>query len=138
MESQLKTYFSQLAKWQKINGVFWTVGVVILVLCGLIFIILGGKMGPELEQEFGGSIGIRAIGILYALMGLLYYFPAKYLLSSAKKIKEWVASDDETALTEGVLNSKSFFKFTGVLAIICFGIVLLVMLIAAIGAIVAL
>ncbi|MBR5255993.1 MAG: hypothetical protein IKV62_04375 [Bacteroidales bacterium] len=118
MEPQLKTYYGQLAKWQKINGIFFVVGVVVLLLVGLAFLIFGSKMGAELEEELSGGIGLQALGIVYILMGVLYYFPAKYLLKASKKTKEWLASDDELDLTEGVLNTKSYFKFLGVLCII--------------------
>ena len=118
MEPQLKTYYDQMAKWQKINGIFFVVGVVVLLLVGLAFLIFGSKMGAELEEELSGGIGLQALGIVYILMGVLYYFPAKYLLKASKKTKEWLASDDELDLTEGVLNTKSYFKFLGVLCII--------------------
>ena len=130
----MKTYYGQMAKWQKITGIFFVVGVVFMILAGLLFLIFGSKMGAELEQELSGGIGIQALGILYVLMGALYYFPAKYLLTAAKKLKEWVASDDELALTEGVMNTKSFFKFTGIICLIglvLFAVIIVVMIIAA-------
>ena len=130
----MKTYYGQMAKWQKITGIFFVVGMVFMILAGLLFLIFGSKMGAELEQELSGGIGIQALGILYVLMGALYYFPAKYLLTAAKKLKEWVASDDELALTEGVMNTKSFFKFTGIICLIClalFAVIIVFIIIAA-------
>ena len=128
MEPQLKTYYGQLAKWQKINGIFFVVGVVFLLLFGLAFLIFGAKMGAELEEELSGGIGFQALGIVYILMSVLYYFPAKYLLKASKKTKEWLASDDELDLTEGVLNTKSYFKFLGVLCIISLCLLALVII----------
>ena len=130
----MKTYYGQMAKWQKITGIFFVVGMVFMILAGLLFLIFGSKMGAELEQELSGGIGIQALGILYVLMGALYYFPAKYLLTAAKKLKEWVASDDELALTEGVMNTKSFFKFTGIICLIglaLFAVIIVFIIIAA-------
>ena len=137
MESLLKTYSSQLAKWQKIVGVFFAVSVVLMVLFGLVCIIFAGQLGSDFEESVGGAIGIRAMGVLYFLLGLLYFFPTKYLLNSAKKIKEWVVSDDERDLTEGVMNTKSFFKFTGVLCIIGLSILAVAIIAVAVAAIAA-
>ena len=137
IETQLKTYFAQLAKWQKIVGVFFAISVALLVLIGLGIVIFGGKAGSEVTEQFGGAIGFQAVGILYVLLGLLYFFPTKYLLTSAKKIKAWVLSDDEATLTEGVMNSKSFFKFTGILCIISFALIAVAILAVIVVAIVA-
>ena len=137
IETQLKTYFAQLAKWQKIVGIFFAVSVALLILFGLGIVIFGSSFGSEITEQFGGSIGFTGAGIVYFLMGILYYFPTKYLLTSAKKIKARVASDDEAVLAEGVMNCKSFFKFTGVLCIISFAILAVALLAAAVVAIVA-
>ena len=128
LETQLKTYFAQLAKWQKIVGIFFAISVVLLVLIGLGIIIGGGSLGNEVAEQFGGSIGMKAAGFVYILMGLLYFFPTKYLLTSAQKIRAWVLSDDEATLAEGVMYCKSFFKFTGVLCIISLAIVAVALL----------
>ena len=125
MENQLKSYFTDMAKWQKVVGVFFAISVGFLFLGGLMFIILGATLGSEfaeeLSEELGsgmGAFGLIAIGVLYLLMGVLYFFPTKYLFTSSNRIKDWTITDDEAMLTEGVKNSKSFFKFTGLLCII--------------------
>ena len=138
METQLKTFFAQTAKWQKVVGIFFAISVAILVIIGLAFVLFAGALGSAFEESLGGAIGLRAVGVLYALLGLLYYFPTKYLLTSAKKIKEWVVSDDEQTLTEGVMNTKSFFKFTGVLCLVGVGIMVLALIAGIVGAILAL
>lgn len=125
MDSQLKTHFTDMAKWQKIVGIFFAISVAFMLLAGLMFIILGATMGSGFAEEFAeelgsdmGGLGLICLGILYLLLGLLYLFPTKYLLNSSKKINLWAITDDEALLTEGVKNSKSFFKFTGLLLII--------------------
>ena len=125
MDSQLKTYFTDMAKWQKIVGIFFAISVAFMLLAGLMFIILGATLGSGFAEEFAeelgsdlGGFGLICLGILYLLLGLLYLFPTKYLLNSSKKINLWAITDDEALLTEGVKNSKSFFKFTGLLLII--------------------
>lgn len=137
IESQLKRYFAEMARWQKIVGIFIAISAGLLLLIGLVFVIFGGSMGREVEEQFGGPIGIRAVGILYMLLALLYYFPTKYLLNSARKIMGWVLSDDEATLTEGVMNSKSFFKFTGMLCLIGLAILVILIVAAVIAAVVA-
>ena len=64
------------------------------------------------------SILIALLGIMYLLFAVLYYFFAVYLLRSAKAFKTWETSDDDAYLTEGLRNTKSFFRLSGILTII--------------------
>ena len=90
-----------------------------MVLLGLFFIvagILGLDMGDEALMDSRAAVII--IGVVYILCSVLYYFYARYLCRSARGIKTWNVTGDETDLTDGLRNSKNYFQFSGILAIV--------------------
>jgi amino acid transporter len=143
MDSLQKNYLAETARWQKLLGVVMMVFTVLIALIGIFFIVAGSAFGDAMEglDLFGGGMagGIAgvAIGIVYILMAVLYYFFARYLLRSAKALKAYGVSDDEADLTEGLKNNKSYFKLSGILVVISLCILALVLVIAIIGAIVS-
>ena len=143
MDSLQKNYLAETARWQKLLGVVMMVFTVLIALFGIFFIVAGSAFGDAMEglDLFGGGMagGIAgaALGIVYILMAVLYYFFARYLLRSAKALKAYGVSDDEADLTEGLKNNKSYFKLNGILVIISLCFLALVLVIGIIGAIVS-
>lgn len=141
MDSLQKNYLAETARWQKLLGVVMMVFTVLIALIGIFFIVAGSAFGDAMEglDLFGGGMagGIAgaALGIVYILMAVLYYFFARYLLRSAKALKAYGVSDDEADLTEGLKNNKSYFKLNGILVIISLCFLALVLIIGIIGAI---
>ena len=141
MDSLQKNYLAETARWQKLLGVVMMVFTVLIALIGIFFIVAGSAFGDAMEglDLFGGGMagGIAgaALGIVYILMAVLYYFFARYLLRSAKALKAYGVSDDEADLTEGLKNNKSYFKLNGILLIISLCFLALVLIIGIIGAI---
>lgn len=141
MDSVQKNYLAETARWQKLLGVVMMVFTVLIALIGIFFIVAGSAFGDAMEglDLFGGGMagGIAgaALGIVYILMAVLYYFFARYLLRSAKALKAYGVSDDEADLTEGLKNNKSYFKLNGILVIISLCFLALVLIIGIIGAI---
>ena len=131
-----KSYLLETAKWQKVLGIVMAVCTALLAACGIAFIAFGNFLNdPDLEGlgNFGGAV----VGVLYLLLALLYVFFTRYLLRSAKYLKAWCASDAEEDLTEGLKNNKSYFKFSGILAIVGIGLVVLLLICVAIAAVAA-
>ena len=119
MDNNQKYYLTETAHWQKFIGILMMVSMVFLVLLGVFFIIIGFVSDGEFLEE--GTLGILtgvSLGVIYLLCAVLYYFFAIYLLRAAKALKAWGSSDDEADLTEGLKNTKSFFKLFGILSII--------------------
>ena len=122
-----KSYILETAKWQKFLGILMAIGTVLLAAFGIAFIIFGNFLDdPDLEGL--GTLGGAVVGALYLLLAVLYFFFTRYLLRSAKYLKAWGASDAEEDLTKGLKNNKSYFKFSGILAIIGLGCAALAMI----------
>ena len=116
-----KFYLLESGRWEKIIGIYMVVCAALMALLGLFFII-GGIAGLDLfEMGGGGALGMAAgigMGLFYILIGVLYYFFARFLLRAAKAVKAWGASEDEAELTDSLRNTKYFFQVSGVLSII--------------------
>ena len=134
-----KSYLLETAKWQKVVGILMAICTALLAVLGIVFICFGSVIGASsLEgfEAFGGAAGAVA-GVIYLLCALLYFFFTLYLLRSAKNLKAWGQSDDEEALSNGLKNTKSYFKLNGILAIISFVLVGIAIICVAIAAIFA-
>jgi hypothetical protein len=73
------------------------------------------------------------MGVLYFLLGLLSFFPAKFSYGFGSKIHHYALSNSEKDLEEAFKNNRSLWKFFGILAIVYLAIIPL----ALIGGIVA-
>lgn len=141
MDSLQKNYLAETARWQKFLGVVMMIFTVLMILIGLFFIVAGSVLGDSMGDIFGddlpgGVAGILA-GVIYFLGGILYFFYARYLLRSAKALKAYSLTDDEADLTEGLKNTKSYFKLSGVLLIISLCLIALLIVAGIVAAIAA-
>lgn len=75
-------------------------------------------------------IGLMAMGVVYLLMALIYFFPALYLWQYASAIGRLLISEEAADLEEALHRQKAFWKFLGILAVIMFGLMLLGLLAA--------
>ena len=135
-----KYYLLQSGRWEKLLGVFMWVCVILMALLGVFFIV-GAAAGLDLGDEtalMSSKVGLIAMGVLYVLLAVLYYFFARYLCRSAKALKAWGSSDDDADLTDGLKYTKYFFQISGVLCIISFALIAVCLVAVIIGAIVAL
>lgn len=119
MNNIQKGFLVESARWQKLLGVVMMISSILIALLGIFFFVIGFVDGEDfMESEVLGKITGALLGIMYLLFAVLYYFFAVYLLRSAKAFKAWETSDDDASLTEGLRNTKSFFRLSGILTII--------------------
>ena len=139
MNNIQKSFLAETGRWQKLLGVVMMVCTVMIALLGVFFIVVGFVDNGEFLEEgvFGKIMGL-SLGVMYLLLAVLYYFFAIYLLRSGKAFKAYVDSDDDADLTEGLRNTKSFFRLSGILSLIGICAVGLALVGAAVAAIVAL
>ncbi len=128
MDYTQKTYLVETAKWQKIIGILMAISTAFIAVAGLLLIFAGDAL--DLDDATGfGSFGSIVAGIVYLLAAVLYFFFTYYILRSAKFLKAWGASDAEEDLTEGLKNTKSFFKLNGILSLISIALAVIVVIV---------
>lgn len=125
MDNIQKTYLAETARWQKVLGIILAICTGLMALFGIILFFVGNKIPDnELLGDFYGP----GMGTFYLLFAVLYFFYTRFLLRSAKYLKAYVANEEEADLTEGLKNNKSFFKFSGILTLVCLGFVVLALI----------
>jgi hypothetical protein len=134
MDNIQKDHLLVTAKWQKILGVLMMIGVVLMALAGIVMVVAGFVAGDEIDDNpIVGQFGAIGAGILYLVMAFLYYFFAHYLLKASKALKLWGITNDEADLTKGLKNTKSFFKFSGILSLVSIAICVIAVIVIAIA-----
>ena len=132
-----KSYLLETAKWQKVIGILMAIGTGFIALAAILFIGLGAFAPDTIASADKPAAYFIIMGIIYIPLTVLYFFMTRYMLRSAKYLKAWCASDAEEDLTEGLKNNKSYFKFSGILAIVGIGLGVLLLICVAIAAVAA-
>ena len=134
MNEQQKNYLVEMARWQNFLGILAAIGAGAIILVGLLFLVIGFFVGGEMADslpfgDMGGGIAVGILGLVYILLSLIYVFLARYQILAAKNLKRWAASDNEECLTEGIKNTKSYFKFNGIMAIVAIALYVVIIIV---------
>jgi hypothetical protein len=77
------------------------------------------------------------MGLIYLVVGVVAFFPARFTLGFGTKIRNYLLSNAEQDLEAAFQNNKSLWKFNGILAIVYLAFIpigIIGMVIAAIAA----
>ena len=128
VDAQARSFLTETAKWGKFLAILGFVFCVIIVLVGVLIATNYEEFGKVINA-YDNNNTLRemgpAIGIVYVVGAVIYFFPCLYLLRFSNQMKAAVASDDQTKLTSAFKNLKSMFRFVGVFTIIIIAIYLL-------------
>ena len=133
-------YLDSTRKWSMF---FAILGFIFLGIMLVIGIVAGSFMSAFTSKMTGmegiqGMEGTKAAGgiasvlfFIYMLVfAVIYFFPLLYLFRFSRHTKKSVANLDANELQLGLKNLKSFWKYIGILMIICLAAFLLVLIIA--------
>ncbi len=120
---------SETARWSKFFAILG------FIFCGLIALVaLGLFVGGEafntnpMYAQFGAVKNV--IAVLYLVLGLLYYFPSRYLYNFASNLKFALSNHDQEALNYAMANQKSVYRFWGILTIILIALYIIIIVFA--------
>lgn len=125
-DNNFKNTLEQVRKWSKFLAILGFVSLGFVALMGLFFILGSSEMTRNLSGLSGFS-GVF-IGIFYLLMGLLYYFPTKYLYDFSQEISHSLQRNKDYYLKNSFESLKALFRFLGIVAIITLGMYALMIL----------
>lgn len=109
--------------WTKLLAILGFVGTGFMVLLGAGFMIFASVF----SQQKNGPPAF--VGFFYILFAVLYFVPALYLFKYSSSIGSFLKSKSAGDLESALAHQKSFWKFTGIAALI--GMVLGILAIAA-------
>jgi hypothetical protein len=115
-------YLREASPWLRFIGILGFIGSGLLALGGLVFTVLA-LLISDLAGEFGGILAASFMGVLYLLLGLLSFFPAKFSYGFGSKIHRYTLSNSDRDLEAAFKNNKSLWKFFGILAIVYLAII---------------
>ena len=127
-----KDFLMIASKWANFLAILSFIGIGLMVLGGLIVTIVGTTFSSF--QTSAAPMGM--FGIIYLLLGLLYFFPTLYLYNFSQNIKKALVDSSQQNLDLGFENLKSFFKFIGVFSIVTISLYILLFVFAAVSAII--
>lgn len=120
----------ETAKWAKFLAIVGFVFCGLFVLFGIYFATTVSSLGYY-NRAFSG-LG-PAVGILYIVLSLIFFFPFLFLMRFATKMKLALNSSDQETLTEAFNQHRRMYKYIGIIAIIIISIYALIIVFALAG-----
>lgn len=114
INSDIKSYLLETAKWCKFLAIAGFIGLGILVLLGLCMVV-GFSVFASISHV-GFPVGI--FGFLYVIIAALYFFPLNYMYKFSIQLTRGIKLNNQESVNYGFENLKSLFKFMGILTII--------------------
>ena len=139
LDQQSVNYLSEAARWSRLLSIVGFIYCGLMAICGL---FLGSMMTRMMSSSLGGSdavisgVGTAFFSFFIIFMALILFFPAYYLFNFSNKVRRAIQNNDQAILADSFRNLKSFFKFYGILVIICLSFYALALISAIIGAMV--
>jgi hypothetical protein len=136
LDQQSVNYLNEAARWSRLLAIIGFIYCGVMAICGLFFGSLVTKLmmsnlgGAEMATTGAGSAFLSFFVILSAL---ILFFPAFYLFNFSSKVRRAIRNNDQVILTDSFKNLKSFFKFYGILVIICLSFYALLLIFAVVG-----
>lgn len=121
-------YLTETGRWAKFLAV--------LGFCFVALVVIGGLFAGSILSSMGGPLPYPsfAFGLIYVVIGLVYFFPVYYLFKFATQLKPALQDKNSSDLESAFENLKSHYKFIGILMIITLGLYVLGGGLALIGA----
>ena len=143
LQEEAKQYVRTMGRWYKFFGILSIVGCVFMVLGAIMMLAVGGMMDEGMKNyemynsEGMGSMPTWLIGILYLVCAGLMVPVIVYMLRGAKAAETAVALNSNEAAVSFLSNSKSYWKFYGILTIVMLALCIIAIPIATITAVAA-
>lgn len=120
-------YLRGAARWARF------LAVVGFIFCGLslLMAILFASVFPDLFNSLGsGGLGKSGVwlGVVFAFISLLNFIPCFHLYHFGYRMRLALDNNDQEQLNSSFRNMRSFYRFVGVMMIVCMGLWLLVIL----------
>lgn len=122
----------ETAKW----GTFLSIlGFIFAAIILILSLFVGAIFSAAGRMDSPFPFPTYFIGILYALLGVVYFFPSYYLYQFSARVKTAVRLRSSDSIPVAMENLKSMFKFMGIMAIIMISLyILFIIIMLAVGA----
>lgn len=147
LQEEAKQYVRSMGRWYKFFGILSIVGCAFMVLGAIMMMTVGNVMSQVNYSAYAGynadvaasmgSVPMWLIGILYLACAGLMVPMIVYMLRGAKAAETAVALNSNEAAVSFLSNSKSYWKFYGILTIVMLALCIIAIPISIITAVAA-
>jgi|SRR5690606_27013447 len=135
VNSEIKGFLNEISTWSYFLSILGFVGIGLMVVFGIFFgTIMSFSLGGANPYQNLGASSMGYFGLIYVVIGLLYFFPVYYLFVFSKKMKSALKANNHNDFTTAFSNLKSHYKFIGIFTIIIISIYVLIFLFAGVSA----
>lgn len=110
-------YLKQTKPWVRFISVMLFIGTILVFLLGLVMILGAGLLSSLSRTAFGGA-PLGLLGLAYAAMACICFFPSLYLCRYASAIRVALMKDQAGGVEEALKNQRSFWRFMGILLLV--------------------
>lgn len=105
--------------WVRFMSVLMFVGAGFILLVALIMLLMGGTIAASAKTSSGALPAgmMTGIAVFYALLSLIYIYPALKLWRYANQIGSLLISGSMMDLESALNHQRSFWKYVGILVI---------------------
>ncbi len=124
-------FLKSVANWAKFFAIVGFISIGVLIISGFLMNSIMKATGQTQELNFPPIV----FGLLYLIIGGIYFYPTLALFKFAKYSKFAIKNLKTDALTESFKQLKITFQFIGILLIIglaLYGFIILILIVAAI------
>ncbi|MCE1198025.1 MAG: hypothetical protein LWW85_03560 [Marinilabiliales bacterium] len=125
IDDQIKHYLLESSRWSKFLAIVGYVGLGLLFLMCAVMIL-----GLTLLSPMAKGTPMVAMGFVYLLVGVLYYFPITYLYRFSRYVRLGVLAEDELLISNAFYHLKKMFKFIGIVTLVILSLYVLILVIA--------
>ena len=125
-------FLKETSTWTYFLSIIGFIGIGVMVLFGVFFSVTMGAM-PDGNPYKTLGIDISYFGIIYIVLGLIYFIPVLYLFNFSRKMKRALHSNKNEELTAAFSNLKSHYKYIGILSIVIISLYVVIIIIAMIA-----
>lgn len=118
INEQIRGYLKETSGWTFFLAILAFIGVAFMLLAGLVVAAMAGSLPEETNPYSQFGFSMSWLGIFYIIMAIVMIFPALYLFNFSRKTKTALESSRIEDFTSSFSNLKSYFKFTGIMAIV--------------------
>lgn len=130
-----RQHLGKASPWLGFLGIMAYIGCGLTAATGLIMMIVplaGGKLfGSTAQSQFS----VAALGLAYLALGVVLFFPARFVYAMGSNAKRYMQAADTGALEGLALNLRKVSKFYGVVIIVTLAVIIAGTIIAIIVAI---
>lgn len=118
-----KVHLSETARWARFLSIAGMVFIIFLVALGIYSSLTISRYedmfnGYPGQRGFMDSVGV-GVAVMYVIMAMVAFFPLLFMLRFANQMRAALSSNNQALLNSSFQNLKIYFRYLGIVTIIC-------------------